>query len=171
MSTPRTAADQVYWSIERTPIGCVLVAASPQGVRRVSIGAQSRLLTQQFRSSPAGMQAIRDDDMLASTMSVVQLMATGQHSGYLPTDVSGTPFQVLVWEHLRTIPRGDTRTYSEVAGAIGKPKAVRAVARACATNPTALVVPCHRVIRQDGDLAGYRWGVEVKRRLLLAEQS
>jgi O-6-methylguanine DNA methyltransferase len=84
----------------------------------------------------------------------------------LPTDVQATAFQRRVWEELRRIPYGATRTYSQVARAIGQPEAVRAVARACATNPVSVVVPCHRVVRGDGKLAGYRWGVERKQALL-----
>jgi len=89
----------------------------------------------------------------------------------LPTDVQATAFQRRVWEELRRIPYGTTRTYSQVARAIGQPAAVRAVARACATNPVSLVVPCHRVVRGDGKLAGYRWGVERKQALLEHESA
>ncbi|MGA2719851.1 MAG: methylated-DNA--[protein]-cysteine S-methyltransferase, partial [Candidatus Acidiferrales bacterium] len=89
----------------------------------------------------------------------------------LPTDVQATAFQRRVWEELRRIPYGSTRTYTEIAHALGKPTAIRAVARACATNPVSVVVPCHRVVRQDGSLAGYRWGIERKRRLLEHESA
>jgi AraC family transcriptional regulator of adaptative response/methylated-DNA-[protein]-cysteine methyltransferase len=88
----------------------------------------------------------------------------------LPLDVRATAFQRRVWEALRRIPRGETRTYSQIAEEIGQPTAVRAVARACATNPVAVVVPCHRVIGSDGKLTGYRWGVERKKKLLELEQ-
>ena len=87
----------------------------------------------------------------------------------LPLDVRATAFQMRVWEKLREIPAGETRSYSEVAQGIGDPKAVRAVARACASNPVALAVPCHRVVRSDGELAGYRWGVQRKKKLLKME--
>ena len=89
----------------------------------------------------------------------------------LPTDVQATAFQRRVWEALRRIPRGETRTYSQIAQEIGQPTAVRAVARACATNPVAIVVPCHRVIGSDGSMAGYRWGVERKKKLLEIEKA
>ena len=88
----------------------------------------------------------------------------------LPLDVRATAFQRRVWQALQKIPYGETRTYSAVAKAIGAPTAVRAVARACATNPASIVVPCHRVIREDGGLGGYRWGLERKRRLLEQEK-
>src|SRR2546422_855245 len=89
----------------------------------------------------------------------------------LPVDVRGTPFQQRVWDALRVIPIGSTRSYGDVARAIGRPRAVRAVAQACARNPVALVVPCHRVVRQSGDLGGYRWGVERKALLLEGERA
>jgi AraC family transcriptional regulator of adaptative response/methylated-DNA-[protein]-cysteine methyltransferase len=88
----------------------------------------------------------------------------------LPLDVRATAFQHAVWRELQKIPRGTTRSYSEVARRIGKPRATRAVARACATNPTAIVVPCHRVVRNDGGMGGYRWGMERKRQLLAQEK-
>ncbi|MFY9528693.1 MAG: methylated-DNA--[protein]-cysteine S-methyltransferase, partial [Candidatus Acidiferrales bacterium] len=88
----------------------------------------------------------------------------------LPTDVQATAFQRRVWEELRRIPYGTTRTYSQIARAIGRPQATRAVARACATNPVSVVVPCHRVVREDGNLAGYRWGLERKQSLLSRER-
>jgi len=87
----------------------------------------------------------------------------------LPIDVQGTAFQARVWAALKQIPAGQTRTYSDVAATLGSPSSVRAVARACATNKVALAIPCHRVIRSDGSLAGYRWGLEVKRTLLQSE--
>ena len=87
----------------------------------------------------------------------------------LPLDIQATAFQRLVWEHLRTIPRGQTESYSEVARRVGRPTAARAVARACASNPVALAIPCHRVVREDGDLGGYRWGIAHKQKLLEIE--
>jgi AraC family transcriptional regulator of adaptative response/methylated-DNA-[protein]-cysteine methyltransferase len=90
-------------------------------------------------------------------------------SGDLPLDIRATAFQRRVWEALRAIPRGETRAYSEIAQAIGAPHAARAVARACATNPVAVVIPCHRVVPKDGETGGYRWGADRKKRLLEAE--
>jgi AraC family transcriptional regulator, regulatory protein of adaptative response / methylated-DNA-[protein]-cysteine methyltransferase len=89
----------------------------------------------------------------------------------LPLDLQATAFQRLVWQELQRIPRGTTRTYSQIAQAVGKPRAVRAVARACATNPVSVVVPCHRVVRADGNLAGYRWGLSRKEKLLARERN
>ena len=89
----------------------------------------------------------------------------------LPLDIRGTAFQARVWRALQKVPPGKTATYTEIAKALGQPKAVRAVAAACAANKLALLVPCHRIVREDGDLAGYRWGVERKRALLAAERA
>jgi AraC family transcriptional regulator of adaptative response/methylated-DNA-[protein]-cysteine methyltransferase len=103
--------------------------------------------------------------------SVLEGAARGEtNASQLPLDLAGTAFQIRVWEALRSIPLGETRTYSEVAAEIGMPRAVRAVASACAANEAALAIPCHRVLRRDGSLGGYRWGIEVKEALLAAEQ-
>jgi AraC family transcriptional regulator of adaptative response/methylated-DNA-[protein]-cysteine methyltransferase len=104
--------------------------------------------------------------MVAQVVGLVE--APGQ-SLDLPLDIRGTAFQERVWQALRAIPPGRTATYSEIARAVGHPKAVRAVAQACAANPLAVAVPCHRVVRADGDLSGYRWGVERKRELIARE--
>jgi AraC family transcriptional regulator of adaptative response/methylated-DNA-[protein]-cysteine methyltransferase len=101
--------------------------------------------------------------------SVVKQIEQPSRALDLPLDVRGTAFQQRVWQALRKIPRGQTASYAEVAARIGQPSASRAVARACATNPVAVVVPCHRVVRTDGGMSGYRWGVERKRKLLERE--
>ena len=108
---------------------------------------------------------------MADVMSALRALCAGQPAAGIPVDVHGTAFQARVWNALREIPAGQTRTYSEVAAAIGRPSAVRAVAHACASNPVALAIPCHRVIRADGSLAGYRWGIEVKESLLARESA
>ncbi len=101
----------------------------------------------------------------------MRTLAQGAKAAELPVDVHGTAFQARVWSALRDIPPGETRTYTDVASAIGSPSSVRAVARACASNKVALAVPCHRVIRADGGLAGYRWGLAVKQSLLASESA
>jgi AraC family transcriptional regulator, regulatory protein of adaptative response / methylated-DNA-[protein]-cysteine methyltransferase len=101
---------------------------------------------------------------------VERLSGAGNHVG-LPLDVAGSAFQWQVWEALRRIPVGETRSYQAIAQELGRPTAARAVARACASNRLALVIPCHRVVREDGELGGYRWGVDRKRRLLEQERS
>jgi AraC family transcriptional regulator of adaptative response/methylated-DNA-[protein]-cysteine methyltransferase len=102
-------------------------------------------------------------------MEIVKRVEGNAPSVDLPLDLQATAFQRRVWQELQKIPRGTTRTYTQVARALGKPRSVRAVARACATNPVSIVVPCHRVIRSDGTLAGYRWGLERKEKLLERE--
>ena len=112
----------------------------------------------------------RDDALLAPEASALLDHLSGRRPDLdLPLDVQGTAFQARVWAALRAIPRGETRFYAQVAAAIGAPAAVRAVAGACAKNPVALVAPCHRVVRADGSLSGYRWGADRKRRLLEGE--
>ena len=114
----------------------------------------------------------RDDDGLRDVAVVLANAVSGEgDAGTLPLDLQGTAFQIRVWESLRAIPTGETRTYSDVAQQIGSPRAVRAVASACAANAAALAIPCHRVIRRDGSLGGYRWGLDVKEALLFAERT
>jgi AraC family transcriptional regulator of adaptative response/methylated-DNA-[protein]-cysteine methyltransferase len=108
--------------------------------------------------------------MLATSVGAILGYLDGERALDLPLDVRATAFQRRVWEALRRIPYGSTRSYAQVARAIGHPTATRAVARACATNPAALVIPCHRVVRADGGLGGYRWGIERKRALLERER-
>ena len=108
--------------------------------------------------------------MSAHVRSLQKYLRGGSHDVHLPIDVRGTAFQWQVWRHLQSIPYGETRTYRQVAAAIGKPTATRAVARACATNPVALLIPCHRVIGTDGSLRGYRWGLERKGKLIAQER-
>ena len=111
----------------------------------------------------------RDDAAMTDVMRALVALCEGHVAPALPIDVHGTAFQARVWSALREIPAGQTRTYTEVARSIGRPTSARAVARACATNPVAVAIPCHRVIRSDGNLAGYRWGITVKESLLARE--
>ena len=113
----------------------------------------------------------RDDAAMAEWRENLSRLMDGREANpSLPLDIRATAFQRRVWEALQNIPRGETRSYSAVAKKIGMPKATRAVARACATNPVAVAIPCHRVMREDGDLGGYRWGIERKEQLLQLEQ-
>lgn len=153
-----------------TPIGIVLAASTQKGVCAVMVGPDEIALTNELASEFANATIERDDEGLASVAELLALSVRGEaDSSRLPIDLQGTAFQIRVWEALRTIPAGQTRTYSQVAELIGSPKAVRAVGSACAKNMVAITVPCHRVIRTDGSLGGYRWGLEVKEALLLAE--
>jgi AraC family transcriptional regulator of adaptative response/methylated-DNA-[protein]-cysteine methyltransferase len=153
-------------------LGWLLVAATERGICRISLGDSPARLEQGLRPEFPAADVQRDDTVLGSW--VAQLLAhldgSVRHLD-LPIDVRATAFQRRVWEALQRIPYGRTRSYSEVARDIGKPGAARAVARACASNPVALVVPCHRVVRGDGSVGGYRWGIERKQALLAHEGS
>ena len=152
-----------------TPLGVVVAASSSRGVCWVSVGPREADLTKALAAEYPLAVLERDDDALADVARMLSLAASGADASRLPLDVQGTAFQIRVWEALREIPVGETRTYSEVAAFIGEPRAVRAVASACAANVAALAIPCHRVVRRDGTLGGYRWGIDVKRSLLAAE--
>lgn len=162
--------------ISYTTVGCslgrLLVAATEKGVCAVRLGDSDVALEADLLSEYPAADVQRNDEALAR--SVAQLLdhleGARPHLD-LPLDVQATAFQWRVWEKLREIPYGSTRSYSEIAKAIGRPTATRAVARAIAANPVALVVPCHRVIREDKSLGGYRWGVERKQALLEQERS
>jgi len=152
-------------------LGRVLVAATERGISAVYMGDRDSDLTGALRREYPKAQ-IRNSSGEHSkwVRAIVRHLAGSSPQLDLPTDVVATAFQRRVWEALRSIPLGATRTYSEVARSIGQPSAIRAVARACATNPAAIVVPCHRVVRTDGTLGGYRWGIERKRWLLDQER-
>jgi AraC family transcriptional regulator, regulatory protein of adaptative response / methylated-DNA-[protein]-cysteine methyltransferase len=163
------APEQVLlWSVVRTPLGDVIAVASPRGLAAVRIGTEAELVREVQAEFPQAVLE-RDDQAMADVMAALSALAQGRHAPELPVDVHGTAFQARVWNALREIPAGETRTYTEVAESIGSPTSVRAVARACATNRVALAIPCHRVVRSDGSLAGYRWGLSVKQALLVSE--
>lgn len=156
-------------------LGPMLVAATERGVcavRFVPDGQAEGDVEDALREEFPAAVLERDDDGLGATAArVVGAVAGGADDLELPLDLRATAFQLRVWRALRAVPRGQTRSYTEVAGSMGRPTAVRAVAGACAANPVAVVVPCHRVMAADGSLAGYRWGVGRKRALLDAERT
>ena len=155
-----------------TPLGWALIAATARGVCLTALDDDRAQLAAMVRERfPAAEVVAEDPGLGAWAERVVRFITAPQHTLDLPLDIRGTAFQARVWRALQKIPLGQTATYSEVARALGQPTAVRAVARACAANDLALLVPCHRVIREDGDLAGYRWGVERKRALLDRERA
>jgi AraC family transcriptional regulator of adaptative response/methylated-DNA-[protein]-cysteine methyltransferase len=155
-----------------TPIGVVVVARTAQGVCSISVGDDEVTLTKLLANEFPNALIERDDDGLADVALVLAGAVRGEvDPTKLPLDLEGTAFQIRVWEALRTIPVGQTRTYSQVAALIGEPNAVRAVGTACGRNPVAITVPCHRVVRTDGSLGGYRWGLDVKESLLAAESA
>ena len=161
----------IRYAIVETPLGRLLVAATEKGVCSVKLGdSDASLKADLLREFPAA--EIRNDEqsLRSSLNAIVEHLKNKSPHIDLPLDIRATAFQRQVWEQLRAIPYGETHSYSEVAKAIGQQKAVRAVARACATNPVALVIPCHRVIREDKSLGGYRWGLERKKKLLETEK-
>jgi AraC family transcriptional regulator of adaptative response/methylated-DNA-[protein]-cysteine methyltransferase len=162
----------IEWTITASPVGRILVAATSAGVCFVEIGdTDSGLLSSLHDEFPRAAIAASRSSRLAPYAATARAIAAGERPpDSVPVDIRGTAFQWKVWRALTDIPGGRTKTYAELAKAVGKPLAVRAVARACATNPLSLVIPCHRVIGSDGTLRGYRWGIEVKRALLAAER-
>jgi AraC family transcriptional regulator of adaptative response/methylated-DNA-[protein]-cysteine methyltransferase len=162
---------EIGYTIVDSPLGRVLVAATRRGVCAVSLGDADAVLEAALVAEYPRAVIHRDDSGFAPWVEAIQKHLDGREARLrLPLDLQATAFQLRVWKELQRIPYGRTRTYSQVARAIGQPKAVRAVARACATNPVSIVVPCHRVIREDGSLAGYRWGLERKAALLEKER-
>jgi AraC family transcriptional regulator, regulatory protein of adaptative response / methylated-DNA-[protein]-cysteine methyltransferase len=155
-----------------TPLGWALVAATERGVCLTALGDDpERLAAMVHARFPAAALVAEDQRLRDWAERIVRFITAPSQTLDLPLDIRGTAFQARVWRALQKIPLGRTATYSEIARALGQPKAVRAVARACAANDLALLVPCHRVIREDGDLAGYRWGLERKRALLDRERA
>jgi len=161
----------IKYTIADTPLGKLLVAATDKGICSVSFGDNEDELRSELENEFFAAEISNDDPRLKKAIDSILRGMNGERSILaLPLDVRGTAFQIRVWSELRKIPYGETRSYSEVAQNIGNTNAVRAVARACATNPVALVTPCHRVVASDGKLAGYRWGIERKKALLDKEK-
>ncbi|MDQ3571113.1 MAG: methylated-DNA--[protein]-cysteine S-methyltransferase, partial [Actinomycetota bacterium] len=151
----------VGYTLAASSVGSLLVAATEQGLCSVKIGPDPAVLFESLRIEFRRADLRRADDELAEVGATVRALADGDPVELdLPLAVRGSPFQARVWEALGRIPAGTTRSYTQVASSIGMPTAVRAVANACGANPVALMVPCHRVIRTDGSLGGYRWGIE-----------
>jgi len=163
---------KIEYTIAKSPLGTVLVATTERGVSAVYLGdAQNKLVAELREEYPRAEISPAGGGVQRWVREIVQRMEGRPAQVELPLDLQATAFQRRVWQELRRIPRGATRTYSQVARALGRPKAVRAVARACATNPVSVVVPCHRVVREDGSLAGYRWGLSRKEQLLALERT
>lgn len=162
----------IAYGIAESPLGKMLVATTEAGICAIAFGNLESELEDELRARFAQAEITRDDRGLDETLARVLSRIT-EHplAADLPLDVRATAFQRRVWTALRAIPRGETRSYAQVAAEIGQPLAVRAVAHACASNPVAVVIPCHRVVGSNGKLTGYRWGVERKRRLLEMERA
>jgi AraC family transcriptional regulator of adaptative response/methylated-DNA-[protein]-cysteine methyltransferase len=182
----------VRYTIASSPLGRMLIAATDKGICAIqfanksadrSAGRSSDRSTENDAQLQQGLMREfpfatrrRDDAAMSEWRKTLARLMQGQETNgqqtnpSLPLDIRATAFQRRVWEALQKIPRGETRSYSAIAKKIGMPKATRAVARACATNPVAVAIPCHRVVRQDGELGGYRWGIERKEQLLAMEK-
>jgi len=169
--------EQIAYTTVRSAFGWMVVGATERGLCWLALGATSTEAEASLREE-FPLATLKRDPALATMVDAALRVVGGQSPSeesaapqVLTLDLRGTAFQLRVWQALRAIPRGQTRSYSQLARDLGDPKATRAVARACATNRVALVVPCHRVVGASGSLTGYRWGVERKRQLLEAERA
>jgi AraC family transcriptional regulator of adaptative response/methylated-DNA-[protein]-cysteine methyltransferase len=159
------------YAIRDSPLGRLLVAMTARGVSSVKLGDDDPALEAELRREYPSAALSRDDRRLSeATDLILQHLSGARPDLRLPVDVQATAFQWRVWRELQAIPYGETRSYAEVARRLGRPTAARAVARACATNPVALVIPCHRVVAGNGESGGYRWGTARKKSLLLQER-
>ena len=162
---------EIRYALVDSPLGRLLVGATPRGVCAVMLGKPDAQLVRELAHDFPRAQLRADARGIGAwARAVVDRLRPRATGTEIPLDIRGTAFQRRVWEELRRIPAGQTRTYSEIARRIGRPEAVRAVARACATNSISVVVPCHRVVGKNGSLTGYRWGIERKQALLEAEK-
>ena len=159
----------IRYAVASTPIGKMLLAATERGICSVHFGDSPARLEDELRAEFPKAEITRTDRKLRDQVKAMGEIIRGNSTGSLPLDIQATAFQRRVWEALQAIPRGATKSYSKIAADIGLPKAARAVARACATNPVAIAIPCHRVVREDGAMGGYRWGVDRKKKLLALE--
>jgi AraC family transcriptional regulator of adaptative response/methylated-DNA-[protein]-cysteine methyltransferase len=162
---------KIKYTIADSPLGKLMVAATERGICAVSFGDDDESLRSELSDEFFAAEIEESDKDLKDAVRAIVKSLDGEKTILtLPLDLHATAFQMRVWSELRKIPYGETRSYAQVAKALGNPNAVRAVARACATNPVALVNPCHRVIGSDGKLSGYKWGIERKKALLDKEK-
>jgi AraC family transcriptional regulator, regulatory protein of adaptative response / methylated-DNA-[protein]-cysteine methyltransferase len=162
---------RIGYATAACPLGRILIAATERGLCSVILGATDEYLVRELRKQFPAAQIAAEPALETMLAQVLTQFTDHPATLDLPLDLRATAFQMRVWEALRRIPRGETRTYSQLAKVLGEPKAVRAVARACATNNVAVVIPCHRVIGSNGSLTGYRWGIERKEKLLALEKA
>jgi AraC family transcriptional regulator of adaptative response/methylated-DNA-[protein]-cysteine methyltransferase len=161
----------IGYAVAACSLGRLLVATTEHGVCAVKLGDRDDGLVADLKREYSAAEIVADRKPRAEWVQAIVDHLRGQEPSLdLPIDVRATAFQWKVWRALQQIPYGETRAYAQVARSIGSPRAARAVARACATNPVCLVVPCHRVVQTDGGVGGYRWGVERKKKLLAAER-
>lgn len=164
-------AATVRYALSDSPLGRMLVAATDRGICAIQFaGTDDELIEGLKREFPFAVRKPDETELQSYVETLLSRMSGRELNVALPLDIRATAFQRRVWSYLQSIPFGATRSYSQVAKAIHHPRATRAVARACATNPVAVAIPCHRVVREDGSMGGYRWGVERKEALLALEQ-
>ena len=168
------SGEQIRWSLADTALGLALVATTERGVCMIELGddaaaLESKLRTEFPKARLERVDAGRDEFLAPRLRAVADALAGKQ--AQVPLDIIGTAFQKKVWDALMRIPRGETRSYAQIAREVGQPTASRAVARACASNHLAILVPCHRVVRGDGSLGGYRWGLPLKQKVLERERA
>lgn len=157
----------IRYAICEEPLAAFLVAQDDNGLCAVWAGESKRQLAQQLHDHFANRSYSEQPSLAGATLPMIYGVLSGEKKLHdLPVGIAGTEFQKKVWRALLKVPHGKTATYSDIACAIGRPKAVRAVANACGDNPLGILVPCHRILRSDGSLGGYRWGIRVKKRLL-----
>jgi AraC family transcriptional regulator of adaptative response/methylated-DNA-[protein]-cysteine methyltransferase len=162
---------KINYTVADSPLGKLMVAATEKGICAVSFGEGEDELRNELEQEFFAAEILQDDSVLKDAVNAILKGMNGERSILsLPLDIRGSAFQMRVWSELRKIPYGETRSYGEIAEKLGNRNAVRAVARACATNPVAVVTPCHRVIGADGKLSGYKWGIERKEHLLKQEK-
>lgn len=163
-------SETLYFALGECVLGHVIVVRSEKGVCAIHFGDDPVQLLNTIQQIFSNANLVGQDEVFNRTVSqIVALIQNASTSHQLPLDIRGTEFQQKIWNALRSIPYGETRTYQEIAQKVHLPKAVRAVANACASNNIALAIPCHRVVRTDGSLSGYRWGIERKQQLLNLE--
>jgi AraC family transcriptional regulator of adaptative response/methylated-DNA-[protein]-cysteine methyltransferase len=167
------AGASIAFTVASSPLGALIVATTVRGICWIALGAEAAALEARLHQEfPSAVAIARDDDALAPVVAEVLRRIDGElPTAELPLDVRGTAFQLRVWQELQRIPRGETRSYGEVAAAIGVPTGARAVGTACGSNPVSVVVPCHRVVTATGGLGGYAWGLDRKQALLERERS
>ena len=167
---PDLNRETLRWAVGETSLGLALVARSETGLRLVTLGDDAAALQADLEKRFKHARIVPDAEGLAADLKAVAALVEHPESHLdLPLDDQGTELQKAVWAALREIPAGQTASYADIAKAIGRPSAFRAVAQACGANPLAVITPCHRVVRADGGLSGYRWGVERKAALLARE--
>ena len=160
----------IYFALDKCSLGIILIAQSQKGICAILLGDEPTHLQEDLqRRFPTAKLSAGDTNFGKIVAQVIRAIEQPKSTLDLPLDIRGTLFQQRVWQALQEIPAGGTRSYSDIAEAIGSPTAVRAVAGACAANAIAIIIPCHRVVRSDGSLSGYRWGIDRKQKLLQQE--